>query len=212
MTSTPSDCFPYENPCGPGDNINYSAVGIEPSVTTVTTNVGKQYYIGIRHADKLKDFCCKVDTNGNLKIKANYMSGVSDKTKDVNGTDLIKYEQVMFPAGKFGELIISPDSTVLIKINDVKSSSNKSTQLCIRLENRQDALPGSNKKAFTFSFKNPNEKEKNTAEENKKKEPGFFEKYRWCLIVIGIIFVAEIIFLIRRGLYVSNKSKRVRYY
>ena len=212
MTSTPSDCFPYENPCGPGDNINYTAVGIKPSVTTVTTNVGKQYYIGIRHADKLKDFCCKVDANGNLQIKSNYISGVSDQTKDVNGTDLIKYEEVMFPSGKFGELIISPDSTVLIKINDVKSSSNKSNQLCIRLENRQDALPGSNKKAFTFSFKNQNEKEKNTAEENTKKEPGFFEKYKWCLIVIGIIFVGEIIFLIRRGLYVSNKSKRVRYY
>jgi hypothetical protein len=212
MTSTPTDCFPYENPCGPGHNIYYKAVGITPSVTTVTTNVGKQYYIGIRHADKLKDFCCKVDPNGNLQIKANYMSGVSDKTKDVNGTDLIKYEQVVFPAGKFGELIISPDSTVLIKINDVKSSSNKSNQLCIRLENRQDALPGSNKKAFTFSFKNPNEKEKNTAAVNEKKEPGFFEKYKWCLIVIGIIFVAEIIFLIRRGLYVSNKSKRVRFY
>lgn len=212
MTSTPTDCFPYENPCGPGNNIYYKAVGITPSVTTVTTNVGKQYYIGIRHADKLKDFCCKVDPNGNLQIKANYMSGVSDKTKDVNGTDLIKYEQVVFPAGKFGELIISPDSTVLIKINDVKSSSNKSNQLCIRLENRQDALPGSNKKAFTFSFKNPNEKEKNTAAVNEKKEPGFFEKYKWCLIVIGIIFVAEIIFLIRRGLYVSNKSKRVRFY
>ena len=136
MTSSPSDCFPYENPCSQGNNINYNGVGIKPSVTTVTTHVGKQYYIGIRHADKLKDFCCKVDANGNLQIKANYMSGVIDKTKDVNGTDLIKYEEVMFPAGKFGELIISPDSTVLIKINDVKSSSNKSNQLCIRLQNR----------------------------------------------------------------------------
>jgi hypothetical protein len=201
MTSTPSDCFPFENPCAPGNNIGFTAVSVEPGNNTISKDVGFKYFIGIEHADKLKDFYCTVDRQGKLNIKYNYISHFDNTNTDLQGTDLIKYEEVVFPAGQFGNLEISPDTTVLIKINDLKSSDSLRNQLCIKLENIKDALPESNKKEFTFSYVNPKKKENSNAvpKSNETVKQGKDTAW-WIGTIIIITFVLVVLFFLIRFL------------
>jgi hypothetical protein len=202
MTSTPSDCFPFQNPCAPGDNIGYTAVSVEPGKNNVSKDVGFKYFIGIKHADKLEDFSCTVDRQGLLNIKYNYISGFNPSNTDyaLQGTDLIKYEEVVFPAGQFGNIEISPDTTILIKINDLRSSDSLSNQLSIKLETRKDALPQSDNKVLTFSYVRPPMKMKKKKENNDAVEQG--KDTSWWVGTIVIITFAVLfllyLFLTRR--------------